>query len=62
MDTEDEYKSIHQGFKKILQTNSRLYVIYPIEQDFIEKNYDYDLIMNLYNGSIKCGLYNIKNG
>ena len=62
IDTEDEYKSIHEGFKKILQSGSRLYVIYPLEQDFIEQNYDYDLIANLYNGSIKCGFYNIKNG
>ena len=62
IDSVDDYKSIHLGFKKILETGSELYVIYPLDQDFIENNYDYNLISNIYNGAIKCGFYNIKNG
>ena len=62
IDSTDDYKSIHAGFKKILETNSSLYVIYPLNQDFIENNYDYDLITKIYNGAIECGFYNIKNG
>ena len=62
IDSNDSFKSIHAGFNKILKTNTNLYVIYPLEDPFIEQNYDYDLITELYNGALKCGFYNIKNG
>ena len=62
IDSVDDYKSIHLGFKKILEIGSELYVIYPLDQDFIENNYDYNLVSNIYNGAIECGFYNIKNG
>ena len=62
LDSIDNYASIHSGFKKILNTNSKLYVIYPLNDEFIHENYDYDLITEIYNGAIKCGFYNIKNG
>ncbi len=62
IDSEDSYKSIHAGFKSILNANVDLFVIFPLNQDFIEKNYDYDLVSTLYNGSIECGFYKIKNG
>ena len=52
---------IHKGFNKILKRDSELYVIYPLESDFIEENYNYRKITNIYNGPIKCGFYKIKN-
>ena len=51
---------IHDGFKKILDSNSKLYVIYPIDSDFIEDNYKYKKILDIYNGPILCGFYEIK--
>ena len=52
---------IHSGFDKILKNNNTLYAIYPLESDFIEQNYNYKKITDIYNGPIKCGFYKINN-
>tara|TARA_Y100000996_G_scaffold403077_1_gene375671 strand:+ start:379 stop:1515 length:1137 start_codon:yes stop_codon:yes gene_type:complete len=57
----DSFKSIHLGFKQILDSGANLYTIFPLNHEFIENNFDYDLISKLFNGSIECGVYNIKN-
>ena len=61
IDSNDNFKSIHLGFKKILDSGSKLYSIFPLNHEFIETNFDYDLVSKLFNGSIECGVYNIKN-
>ena len=58
---EKTIKEIHSGFDKILKNNSMLYVIYPLDSDFIEKKYSHKKIATIYNGPIKCGFYKINN-
>ena len=58
---ENTIKTIHRGFRKILSSGCSIHLIYPIESDFIENNYDFKKLATLYNGPIKCGFYKINN-
>ena len=59
--TETDLLFIHKGLKKILSSESQIYLLYPIDSDFITKNYKYEKLATIYNGSIKCGFYKIIN-
>ena len=61
LESGDNFKSIHLGFRKILDSGANLYSIFPLNHNFIEDNFDYNLESKLYNGPIECGVYNIKN-
>ncbi len=56
---EKELSVILKGLKTLLSFGSNVYVIYPIENDFIKNNFNYEKITEIYNGPIKCGFYKL---
>ena len=52
---------IKNGLDRLLDHGNDIYVIYPEENSFIKDNYDYTILANLYNGSIKCQFYKLHN-
>ena len=56
-----ELSIILKGLKTFLSFGCAVYVIYPLESDFIKNNFNYNKITEIYNGPIKCGFYKLAN-
>jgi len=51
---------VSRGLNYFLESNCDVYVIYPTQSNFINENFEYKKITEIYNGPIKCGFYKLK--